>query len=165
MGAIASQITSLANVYSTVYSGADQTKHQSSASLAYLGEIIRWLGNSPHIGPATRKIFLFVEKLGTPHKWLTASYASYMIVKPTKYETRKCLNFRMIEEPNTHMWRFRCFTGSDGKMSYRLVGRRMDASICREIGWSNARIALKLAAISAALLPRRLSNFRATGKV
>ena len=34
MGAIASQITSLTIVYSTVYSGAVQRKHQSSASLA-----------------------------------------------------------------------------------------------------------------------------------
>ena len=40
MGAMASQITSLTIVYSIVYSGADQIKHQSSASLAYLrGEI------------------------------------------------------------------------------------------------------------------------------
>ena len=34
MSAMASQITSLPIVYSTVYSGADQRKHQSSASLA-----------------------------------------------------------------------------------------------------------------------------------
>ena len=34
MGAIASQITSLTIVYSTVYSLADQSKHQSSALLA-----------------------------------------------------------------------------------------------------------------------------------
>ena len=38
MGAIASQITSLTIVYSTVYSDADQRKHQSSASLAGTGE-------------------------------------------------------------------------------------------------------------------------------
>ena len=36
MGTMASQITSLAIVYSTVYSGADQRKHQSSASLAFV---------------------------------------------------------------------------------------------------------------------------------
>ena len=35
MGAIASQITSLPIVYSTVYPDADQRKHQSSASLAF----------------------------------------------------------------------------------------------------------------------------------
>ena len=36
MSKIASQITSLTIVYSTVYSGPDQTKHQSSASLAFV---------------------------------------------------------------------------------------------------------------------------------
>ena len=36
MGAMAFQITSLTIVYSTVYSGADQRKHQSSASLAFV---------------------------------------------------------------------------------------------------------------------------------
>ena len=41
MGAIASQITSLAVVYSTVYSGWDQRKHQSSASLAFVRGIHR----------------------------------------------------------------------------------------------------------------------------
>ena len=36
MGVMASQITSLAIVYSTAYSGADLRKHQSSASLAFV---------------------------------------------------------------------------------------------------------------------------------
>ena len=36
MNAMASQITSLTGVYSTVYSGADQRKHQISASLAFV---------------------------------------------------------------------------------------------------------------------------------
>ena len=36
MSTITSQITSLTIVYSTVYSGADQRKHQSSASLAFV---------------------------------------------------------------------------------------------------------------------------------
>ena len=44
MGAIASQITSLTIVDSTVYSSADQRKHQSSASLAICA------GNSPVTG-------------------------------------------------------------------------------------------------------------------
>ena len=38
MSAIASQITSLTVVYSIVYSGADQRKHKSSASLAFVRE-------------------------------------------------------------------------------------------------------------------------------
>ena len=45
MGAIASQVTSLTIVYSTVYSDADQRKHQSSASLAFPREFTgdRWI--------------------------------------------------------------------------------------------------------------------------
>ena len=59
MGAMASQITNLTTVYSTVYSGADHRKHQSSASLAFVMEIHRWSVNSPHKGPVTRKMFPF----------------------------------------------------------------------------------------------------------
>ena len=55
MGTIASQITSIAIVYSTVYSSADQRKHQSSASLAFVGGIHWGPVNSPHKWPVTRK--------------------------------------------------------------------------------------------------------------
>ena len=47
MGVIASQITSLTIVYSTVYSDADQRKHQSSASLAFVWGIHRGGGEFP----------------------------------------------------------------------------------------------------------------------
>ena len=57
MGAMASQLTSLTTVYSTVHSGADQRKYQSSASLAFVREIHRWPVNSPHKWPVTRKMF------------------------------------------------------------------------------------------------------------
>ena len=43
MGTIASQITSLTIVYSKVYLGADQRKHQSSMSLTFVWGIHRWL--------------------------------------------------------------------------------------------------------------------------
>ena len=59
MGAMTSQITSLMIVYSTIYSGSDQRKHQSSASLAFMRGIHRWPVNSPHKGPVTQKMFLF----------------------------------------------------------------------------------------------------------
>ena len=59
VGTMASQITSLTIVYSTVYSGADQRRHQSSASLAFVRGIHRWPMNSPHKGPVTRKMFPF----------------------------------------------------------------------------------------------------------
>ena len=59
MGAMASQITSLTIVCSTVCSGADQRKHQSSASLAFVRGIHRGPVNSPHKWPVTRKMFPF----------------------------------------------------------------------------------------------------------
>ena len=49
-----SQITSL-----TIYWGADQRKHQSTASLAFVMGIHRWPVKSPHKGPVTQKRFPF----------------------------------------------------------------------------------------------------------
>ena len=59
MGAMASQNTSLTIVYSTIYSGTDQRKQQSSASLAFVRGIHRWPVNSPDKLPVTRKMFPF----------------------------------------------------------------------------------------------------------
>ena len=59
MGVMASQITSLTIVYWTVYSGADQSKRQSSTSLAFVWKIHRGPVNSPHKWPVTRKMFPF----------------------------------------------------------------------------------------------------------
>ena len=59
MGEIASQITSLTIVYSTVYSDVNQRKHQSSASVAWVRGIHRKPVNSPHKWPVTRKMFPF----------------------------------------------------------------------------------------------------------
>ena len=66
MTRMASQITSLAIVYSTVYSGADQSKHQSSASLAFVWEIHRGPVNFPHKWPVTRKMFPFDDVIMDP---------------------------------------------------------------------------------------------------
>ena len=59
MGVMEYQITSLTIVYSTVYSDADQRKHQSSALLAFVRGIHRWPVNSPHKWPVSRKMFPF----------------------------------------------------------------------------------------------------------
>ena len=63
MNPIASQITSLTIVCSTVYSDADQRKHQSSASLAFVWGIHRGPVNSTHRWPVTRKMFLFDDAI------------------------------------------------------------------------------------------------------
>ena len=59
MNAMTSQITSLTIVYSTVYSGADQRKHQSFASLAFVRGIHRSPVNYPHKWPVTQEMFPF----------------------------------------------------------------------------------------------------------
>ena len=60
MSVMASQITSLTIIYSIVFiQGADQRKHQSSASMAFVRGIHRWPVNSPNKGPVTRKMFPF----------------------------------------------------------------------------------------------------------
>ena len=63
MRAMTSQITSLTIICSTVYSGADQRKHHSSASLALVWGIHRWPVNSPHKGPAMRKMYPFDDAI------------------------------------------------------------------------------------------------------
>ena len=59
MSAMASQITGISIVCLNVCSGADQRKHQSSASPAFVRGIPRWPVDSPHKGPVMRKMFLF----------------------------------------------------------------------------------------------------------
>ena len=71
MGAMASQITSLTIVYSTVYLGVDQRKHQSSALLAFVRGIQREPVNSPHKWLVTRKMFPFddvIMRCGSNHQ-------------------------------------------------------------------------------------------------
>ena len=57
MSTMASQITSLTIIYSTINSVADQRKHQSSVSLAFVRGFHWWPMNSPHKGPVMRKMF------------------------------------------------------------------------------------------------------------
>ena len=59
MGTISSQITSLTIVCSTVYSDADQRKHQRSASLTFVRGIRRGPVHSPHKWLVRREMFPF----------------------------------------------------------------------------------------------------------
>ena len=69
MSAMVSQITSPTIVYSTVYSGEDQRKHQSSASPAFVRGIHRWPVNSSHKRPVTRKMFPFDDVIMQYRFW------------------------------------------------------------------------------------------------
>ena len=78
MGMMVSQITSLTIVYSTVYSGADERKYQSSASLLLRG-IHQSPVNSPHKRPVAQKMFPFDDVImilklqAQVDKWLDGS--------------------------------------------------------------------------------------------
>ena len=65
LNALASQITSPMIVHSIVYSDADQRKHQSSVSLAFVRGIHRGPLNSPPKWPVTRKMFPFDDVIMT----------------------------------------------------------------------------------------------------
>ena len=54
-----SQITGVSIVSTTIWSGVDQRKYQSLASLAIVRGIHRWPVDSPHKRPVTRKMFPF----------------------------------------------------------------------------------------------------------
>ena len=79
MSAMASQITGIWSVYSTFYWSADQRKHQSSASLAFVRGIHRRPVNSPHKEPETWEQYHCVF-------WWSA-----YPVPPAASKTRKCL--------------------------------------------------------------------------
>ena len=83
MSLMASQITSLTIVYSTVYSGANQRKHQSSASLAFVWGIHRGPVNSPHKWPVTRKMFPFDDVIMVTclqiHHWFNAELMAWWL--------------------------------------------------------------------------------------
>ena len=72
--AMASQITSLTIVYLIVFSVADQRKHQSSASLAFVRGIHRWPVNSPQNGPVTRKMFPFHDVIMIKSKVMSHNF-------------------------------------------------------------------------------------------
>ena len=66
---VSSQITSLTIVYLSVSSGTDQRKHQSSASLAFVRGIHRWLVNSPRKGSVIGKSIPFYNVIMHTQPW------------------------------------------------------------------------------------------------
>ena len=92
MSAMASQITSLIIVCSTVYSGADQRKHQSSASLAFVRGIHRSPVNSPHKRPVTRKTFPFDDVI----IWIQTFLQRDFLTKSNNLSTSLGLLWRLL---------------------------------------------------------------------
>ena len=97
MGAIASQITSLTIIYSLVYSFADQIKHQSSASLAFVRGFTgdrwcprtngQWRGKCFYLMTSSWNLTLAVI---TP----TTILMSYLCFTPLQY-TRRSVTYKL----------------------------------------------------------------------
>ena len=90
MGAMASQITSLAIGYSTVYSGRDQRKHQSSASLVFMWGIHRWPVNSPPEGQSRGKCFHLMTSLCAKLCFITLSHSYRQLQHHNTYRHWNC---------------------------------------------------------------------------
>ena len=117
MNAMASHITSLTIVYSTVYSGADQRKHQSSASLTSVRGIHRRPVNFPHKWPVTRKCFRemtsscwlsmcsgFTVRIIVANFW-AQSHGLFICSTSTHWEPSKMASFsRRYFRMNFHVW-------------------------------------------------------------
>ena len=106
MSTIASQITSLTIVYSTVFSDADQRKHQTSASLAFVREIQRdrWI---PRTKVQLRgKCFHLITSSWTWIKTIVATVCGtkgYAMTSMTLYEAWSLSLFGIVP---SHFWKF-----------------------------------------------------------
>ena len=87
---MACQITGVSIVYSNVCSGADQRKHQSSASLAFVRGIHRWPVNSPQKGPVTRKMFPFDDVI------MKSGLAGAKLTEGSDSRSWSCISFPHI---------------------------------------------------------------------
>ena len=100
MGATASQITSLKIVYSSVYSGSDQRKHQSSASLAVVG-------NSPGTGEFPAQMASNAENVSIWRRHHRRSLLSmpilrrgyYLFIKRMVYQRKYITRLEFIMAP------------------------------------------------------------------
>ena len=88
MDTMATQITSLKTVYSTIHSGGDQRKHQSAASLAFVRGIHRRPVNSPHKWPVTRKMFPFDDVI--MNRIVGSHHVQESVYIPGTLQTSEC---------------------------------------------------------------------------
>ena len=117
MTIMASQITSLTVVYSTVYSDADQIKHQSSASLAFVGGIHRdrWIPRTK--GQLSGKCFHLMTSsdfakftrlviLSSHLEMLSRAWLAYCLVQSKISEWLDDWNWRSWRNCGTYFARF-----------------------------------------------------------
>ena len=69
--------------------GADQKKHQSSASLVFVRGIHRWPMNSPHKRPVTRKMFPFYLMTSS---WMRKACSCHDVVIWVHFTKRRAMS-------------------------------------------------------------------------
>ena len=114
MGETASQITSLVIVYSAVYSGAGQPKHQSSRHWPLWG-IHRWPVNSPHKWLVTLKMFPFDDVIILCVNPMT-KFSPFVFW----YQLHVLCNMNRVRE-------YMAYNRSD-EITYKLLTRRRDVA-------------------------------------
>ena len=116
MRAIVSKITGVSIACSTVGSDADQRKHQSSASLAFVRGTHRWAVNSPHKRPVTRQMFPFddvIMSCDVSVGWMGSNCTQDV----DECETHPCLNgSTCLNEEGS--FRCQCLPGHAGKYTW-----------------------------------------------
>ena len=105
-GVTASQITSLTIVYWTIYSDADQRKHQSSASLAFVWGIHRGPVNSPHKWPVTRKHKCFHLMTSSCRAYTSWHHFRYHVYGTKFYIKMQCNSDKKYVNSNRKFKRF-----------------------------------------------------------
>ena len=109
-----SQITGVSIVYSNVCSGADQRKHQRSASLAFVRGIHRWPVNSPQRGPVTRKMSPFDDVIMKSGLAGTKPYWRFGCVPSTNFRTSEYSHDSIsIVRMNQYCWNANSFSNND----------------------------------------------------
>ena len=107
MTMLASQITSLTVVYSIVYSGVNQRKHQSSASLAFVREIHRGPVNFPRKWPVTRKMFPFDDVIMNFWDLINVKWALVYIMGSELMMTDSCHSGKHMVVSHEKRWQNR----------------------------------------------------------
>ena len=149
MSTMVSQITGVRFVYSTPCSGANQRKHQSCVSLAFVMGIHRRPMNSPHTGPVTRKMFPFDDVIVGGDKYfldntiecqeICAEFCCVWVKYRLVYPHFGCYNDILL----FHQWQQICRLDMAG--SSFVPRQRETTSLCNDVShWLGASLELAL---------------------
>ena len=103
MSAVASQITSVSTVCSSVGSGADQRKHRSSTTLAFVRWIRRWSEVPAQKASNTEKFSIWLCHHGRFNLWVHCNKFNFCILRAIPC----CAEF--IYGPYVHSWLYLLF--------------------------------------------------------